>query len=504
MDLHHVVKESELYRHVGKFGFPLECVKTSWKQALLTSFTNDPEILKSRAQKVQTLAKYPDLVNQTYDDLKTLQKDEALLLAYKPSDTSKTAEEQIFFTGDHTKPLNFVPYLLAFLVFFKVWLAPALALMTPLILFFLPYVIMHTVLDMKIPWEMYIPMMKQMMFGITPGSTATWSAKQYAQVGWTCLSLGQGIVMPFFTAYHTYKLDTTIVERGQAIQRLATVARTIVERYNSANKSILSLVHLQVPDVPTDPREAVAWIDQEKLALPTLFSVLGQLGLYTSLARDRKWQSFQPVAGEMQNTALQFTDIYDLAIPAEKAVRSDLTLQGNSLLTGPNRGGKSSSLRATLQQVLLGQTFGLTYDCHGSWKPFKLIFTRLKSKDHAGKESLFEMEVRMAASMLKTTEASRAHTLLLIDELFHSTNPPDAETSAKIFLERLWKLKTTKSIISTHIFSLCEAPGHEGIQTLCVPAEERDQIIQYSYELQPGICRTSSVREVLRESGLLR
>jgi hypothetical protein len=96
MDLQHIVKESELYRHVGRLGFPLECAGQSWRRQLLTGFTNDPAILESRARRVKTLAEYPKLVEDSYKKLQALKEDEQLLLNYKPSDTSKTAEEQIF------------------------------------------------------------------------------------------------------------------------------------------------------------------------------------------------------------------------------------------------------------------------------------------------------------------------------------------------------------------------------------------------------------------------
>ena len=112
------------------------------------------------------------------------------------------------------------------------------------------------------------------------------------------------------------------------------------------------------------------------------------------------------------------------------------------------------------------------------------------------------MEVRNASRMIRELK-SRKHSLILIDELFHSTNPPDAETSAKVFLEKLWELTNVKSIISTHIFTLCDNPP-DGIATLCCPATVTDCGIQYSYNLRSGVCRISSVREVLIEAGLLR
>jgi DNA mismatch repair ATPase MutS len=180
-------------------------------------------------------------------------------------------------------------------------------------------------------------------------------------------------------------------------------------------------------------------------------------------------------------------------------------LKGHGLLTGPNRGGKSSALRAILQQVFLGQVTGFTYEAKGSWKPFTLIFSRLKSRDTAGKESLFEMEVRHASAILSTINRVKKNTLVLIDELFHSTNPPDAETSAKLFLELLWKHDTVKSIISTHIFSLCDTKQITPIQTFCCNAKENpDGSLEYSYQItEGGVCRVSSVKEVLKESGMV-
>ena len=75
--------------------------------------------------------------------------------------------------------------------------------------------------------------------------------------------------------------------------------------------------------------------------------------------------------------------------------------------------------------------------------------------------------------MLRHAQNSKRTGLILIDELFHSTNPPDAETSARIFLKQLWDLSHVKSIVSTHIFALCEE-DHERVKKLCCPAHESE------------------------------
>lgn len=208
---------------------------------------------------------------------------------------------------------------------------------------------------------------------------------------------------------------------------------------------------------------------QEKLALFRTYEVLGAIDVTVALAADTQ---FQKVLWVEPGNSFLLQNFHDLRIQTEPK-RSDLNLVQHSLLTGPNRGGKSSALRGILQQVLLGQTLGFTYRALGSWTPFGWIHTRLKSSDSAGKESLFEMEVRKASTMLRHAQRSKRTGLILIDELFHSTNPPDAETSARIFLQQLWVLPNVKSVVSTHIFTLCEEL-HDKVEALCCPAHESE------------------------------
>jgi hypothetical protein len=494
MDLSHLIKESELITHSDVFGFPLQAGKEEFQRQLHLPWISNKDTIQTKQRDIQRLWTRPNLAAEIREKLHTLKDAEAIVRSHTSTETSKTADSQIFFTGSETKALNSIPFILTLCVIFKVYIAPALALMMPLVLAVMPYVIMTTVMDMQIPWEMYTTMMKQMVFGLQSGEP--WRLKHYAQALWTLISLGQGMVQPFFTAYHTAKLDATIVKRGEAFGQICQTAQTLLYQLRDIGCQVTLL---EFPEVPTEPRQIAAWMEQEALGVQTVWRIVGALSILSTIADDRHWN---PVEWTDSST-LTLTQMSDIAIPANRAVKSSVILKKHSMLTGPNRGGKSSNLRAILQQVILGQRFGFTYNCSGAWAPFQAIFTRLKSKDHAGRESLFEMEVRMAATMLKTLERSNQHALVCIDELFHSTNPPDAEISARIFLERLWRLPNMKSIISTHIFSLCEDATNAHIQMLCCPATVSPAgDITYSYTLAPGVCRVSSVKEVLRENGM--
>jgi hypothetical protein len=497
MDWKHCVQESELESHLEQFQINLQCGKEEFKRLLREPLCSSQTILEKRQEDILNIRKNIPVLRDCRLRLGHLETSETLLRSHVTNESSKVAEGQIFFQGEHTRFLNFVPYVLAICVFLKVWIAPALALLTPLILCIMPYVVMTSVMDMPITWDVYTTMMKQMVLGVQGGEP--WRLKHYVQAGWTLMSVGQGMVTPFLTAYHTNRLDTEIVKRGRALLEIVSEARDMAKQISPLVSNVWG-GGFYIPEVPTEPREAAAWMESEPLGIQQIWRVLGRINVLVQIAWDEyKWR---PVNFKTETNHFTLNSFVDIAIEPSKSVFSSINLKQHSILTGPNRGGKSSSLRAILQQVILGQTTGCTYEATGSWKPFSLLFTRLKSHDTAGKESLFEMEVRHASQIIKTLQKTSRNALVLIDELFHSTNPPDAEISAKLFLKQLWSAQKTKSIISTHIFSLAEES--KNIQTFCCNAtEEPKGSIRYSYQMtEGGVCRVSSVREVLAEAGL--
>jgi DNA mismatch repair ATPase MutS len=195
-------------------------------------------------------------------------------------------------------------------------------------------------------------------------------------------------------------------------------------------------------------------------------------------------------------------EFFDPSIAPELCVPSSLTLTNptsHAMLTGPNKGGKSSSLRALCLNVWLAQTFGLVFAKSARLTPFAWIQSGLRLADSPGTESMFEKEILFGVSTLRLAKSGRPG-IVFYDECFHSTNPPDGEKTARIFLESLWSYSNVVSLVSTHIFSLVES-APSSIQRLCVPAEKTPTGIVYSFELAPGICKVSSVEEIYKKFG---
>jgi DNA mismatch repair ATPase MutS len=110
----------------------------------------------------------------------------------------------------------------------------------------------------------------------------------------------------------------------------------------------------------------------------------------------------------------------------------------------------------------------------------------------------------VAGDITKLIRENKKRGWVVIDELFHTTNPPDAATASQIFLRQLWSSNLVSSIVSTHLFSHAKnAP--DNVKKLCVDSEINRTTgqINYKYEVIQGINTMSSVNELLVESGVL-
>ena len=116
---------------------------------------------------------------------------------------------------------------------------------------------------------------------------------------------------------------------------------------------------------------------------------------------------------------------------------AEIEQSNHFLLTGPNGGGKSSFLRAVLQTILFSQTFGYAVGTTIEMSPFDYILSGLHIEDIPGKKSLFEKEICFAREVLYCNNPDFKG-LVLFDEIFHSTNPPDGIKTANRFLNKLW------------------------------------------------------------------
>jgi len=236
-------------------------------------------------------------------------------------------------------------------------------------------------------------------------------------------------------------------------------------------------------------------------ALEKLLHMGGQLDMFVAVAR----RGFTCIP-KTEHHEMRLTDLWHPGL-GDKRVYNSIRLGGggaseHAILTGPNRGGKSTVLKSLGAAVLMHQTLGIVFARQAILPIFGSIQTALHPADTLGKMSLFEAEIDFAREIRDLKHEGPL--FLMMDEIFHGTNAHEGTEASRVFLDWLYAepVGSIFSVISTHYLDLPRQ--YTQVQRFCMEAYQTDAGLRYTYRLHPGINELSSVREILRERGLLR
>jgi hypothetical protein len=382
---------------------------------------------------------------------------------------------------------------------------------TPLLAWILPYILLRFVYTLPINHEQYTAILQHMWAGNLSapgplwgeGAPSLWTPRSLAQAAIFAFSFFQSMVQPIQNAMHLYTVDSLTVSIGKKLLELRGYVRKFREDLeklapNGAFKLSLTMEMIDT----TDPRRLFALIQDQPERLRIVLQDLARLEILWRIAVAK--DGLQPIRFSRDNFILE--DARDISLPGDRAVPSHLYLTDkthrHAVVTGPNGGGKSSYMRAILQTVLFSHAYGYAPCAAAQLPRFLWIASGLQLRDTPGVYSMFETEVKFAADILRSGRPDGPG-LVLFDELFHSTNPPDGIRTAERFLQNLWSQSTLFSIVSTHVFSLIES-APKGVIPICCPATEDPSSgkITYEFRARPGICKVSSVHTVWEKFGL--
>jgi hypothetical protein len=501
METESILRESRAEKLLDPLAFQTEVGKEQFKKQLRL-LTPNIGLLQRRQQTIldvrKTLTPEVDSTYQTlFEHVQRLEPE--LKTFFEKTAVEKDSYEQLLFSGwPMLQVLNTLPFLLLCLSVFKQFIVPALAVFTPLFMMIAPYFVLVHWYSIKIEPKQYIQLCLNML-GIQQFSLQ--NPKMILQAGITCFSIGQSMYQPIQNALHLQTIHAQLLAKAQAVERIVKITDQLSQGFPAKGwKNPLS-------DVDTGDVHrtfALFWDHPYRLKLALQF--IGDCEVVYRLAKTDLLQPVEFLSGKKPYLVIEkgIDPFLETSIPFSLDLTKTKT---HAILTGPNRGGKSSVLRSTLLQIVLGQTFGMSFCAEKGWmrlRPFDWIATGLRLEDRPGSASMFESEVEFALQILQRANAqSEQIGFVLFDELFHSTNPPDGARTADLFLKKLWEQPNVGSFISTHVFDLAKK-AHTKIQKLCVPAfMKEDGSLHFTYTLQKGICEVSSVDEILKEKGMI-
>ena len=134
-----------------------------------------------------------------------------------------------------------------------------------------------------------------------------------------------------------------------------------------------------------------------------------------------------------------------------------INLDKNIIITGPNAGGKTTYVKTILSNIILGQTFGISYSLKSNQIIYDTICSFMRISDVLGSKSYFEAESEYCFNMITKAQKlseEKKRGLFLMDEPMHSTPPIEGMSTAYAVVEHLSSLSGISLIITTHFHKL--------------------------------------------------
>jgi hypothetical protein len=404
-------------------------------------------------------------------------------------------------------------------IFFRTVLLPGTAMLMPVIIFLAPLVLTHLLADKGSPpltFGRYVELVtgafkKMMPAGL--GRPRFAGQGGLAEIGEQMVHLGVAGAMFVASIWNQ-------VSAAVSMRRVAADMRRRAASVRRATEAVRDLAAALGVDVETTKAPAwgtadlgvfgEAWNEPERVR--RLLADAGYLDMLAAVALAKR------TCFARTGAALRLKDLYHPALPAGERILNSIEMdptdvsggaRSHVLLTGPNRGGKSTFLKALGAAILLNQTLGVVFARRAELPVFGSIVTALSPADRLGEMSLFEAEIEFAKGVRETIRSATQPVFLMMDEIFHGTNAHDGVEASQVFLDELYGgggAASVFSVVSTHYMDLPSRYGEKQTQNLCMDASvdpaDPDRLI-YTYRLCPGVNRFSSVREILRERGLL-
>lgn len=477
----------------------------------LTNWVYDSNKLNSLSKRFKQfkdeMKKNPTFFNNCQECFKEIADCEKQInkLISPSSELEKESYNEILFFRPILKPLNFVPFILTLWSIMRVYILPGISFIVPFLTLIAPYLVLKFAFGLPITINRYINILQTMLSGnignilsTTPTTADTplniSPINFIKQFGVIIITFIQGIIQPYWSYKHLKSIDSIIQDNGSIIIKFKN---TYGRLQNILETHGFNFFKCPIPELMNE-RDATARVILDSSYFKLALKYIGQLEVIMTLANN---QNIYPVTWVKSHKPIfnaKNTFDFQVNIKERKEISVNLSKNNHALLTGPNKGGKSTVLRALSISALLAHTYGCTLGKY-MMTPFAKMCVCLKPDDLPGSKSRFEREIEFTANTLKYREPI----LVFIDELYHSTNPPDALRSCEIYCNQLWNRLNITSIISTHLFELVENANNH-IQRICCPASIDDKgDIHFEYTLKYGICKVSSVDELLKKNGLI-
>lgn len=465
---------------------PILCGSKILMRKLIKHPINNKDILQQRQRTQITYETDIELLKEYENDILWIFK-----IAEEINDNS--AIHILFPSSFIISYMNYIEQILDFYHMYKIYIIPLTSLLYPISTFIAPYYYLNKYMNMNISFKSYIEIF--------------WNVIKYSlkSSGNIKADLAKFVTIFFYIAIYLYNMYQTFevsmflyntkqklhskmkgllyfVKHSQHIMK--NLAPNVVSAFFNIQEDYHDIkLHNSMTDIYK------LWKDDDlksKLAslLKTIYAV-DVIDTINKLYMTDEWSRVSYVDDK--------SAIWDAKNPILDAnqICNPVNLEKNIIITGPNAGGKTTYVKTILSNIILGQTFGLTYSLKSELVLYDTISSFMRITDVLGSKSYFEAEADYCLNMIKkATDISNQSKkgLFLMDEPMHSTPPTEGMSTAYAVVEYLSLLSGISLIITTHFHKLTvlEELYPDKFINLSVDAIPQDKGFMFPYKINRG------------------
>ena len=488
--------------------------------------------------------KLHNMISQPSDDIIFLYKRQLLLQIYEPKlnlldsilEKIKIYEDDIielwntdkmdylqnqlklvYFQNQYLKFINNNRFLLGLYNIYRIVLSPIFTIISPLVFFVLPFVMVKLVYKFPISFVDYYRLLKLSWSNYSNFLPNSNSSHLFRYIGISFWLFGylQGMYNSYeissntldicnkvYHKLHTIKELVNYAEKLQEICKLnnntysLSVCKNIIQDFSFSNSTIHygKMLHI------------FHHVLINKNAFINCLHIIGNVDCYISIIKLKNKYNYSYCQYIKNNTPIiSAKHIYHPSFEENDTIIKNNIKIGNKkrtqniIITGANAGGKSTFIKSVAISILLSQTFTITPCSQFKITPFSIINTYLNIPDDKCRNSLFQAELNRTIEHIQKVKSLKPslHSLIIMDEIFSSTNPDDAVTGAYTLMNVLSQFNNNITIFTTHFKKLTQLSETKPFINYYFPIKKVKDKIVFLYKLKKGISTDSIANELI-------